>query len=97
MHLERRGYLPSATRDATEKANAVHRQDALKLITKQDKDMVPLVITYHPHLPPLQKILRCQNIILTLSRPGFFYAPVASGHIVPPFEYHVTLVLTAYY
>ena len=32
---------------------------------------------------------------LTLPRPGFFYSE-ARGYIVPPFENHVPLVLTAY-
>ena len=31
----------------------------------------------------------------TLSRPDFFGAPVARGRIVPPFENHVLLVVTA--
>ena len=34
---------------------------------------------------------------LIQSRPGFFSAPVARGHVVPPLENHVPLVLTAYY
>ena len=33
---------------------------------------------------------------LTRYRPGFFGAPVARGHIVPHFENHVPLELTAY-
>ena len=36
-------------------------------------------------------------MILDRIQARLFFAPVAWGHIVPPFENHVPLVITAYY
>ena len=59
LHLEQRGYSASATREAAERAKSVSRTEALTQRTKEDEDMVPwpLVATYHPNLPRLQRML----------------------------------------
>ena len=64
LHLEQRGYSESATREAAERAKSVPRTEALTQRPKEDEEMVPLVATYHPHLPRLQRILEDNKKIL---------------------------------
>ena len=49
--------LASATKEAAMAAKSVSRTVALAQRPKEDENMVPLVATYHPNLPRLQRIV----------------------------------------
>ena len=50
-----------------ERAKRITREEALETSRKKKSDRIPLVVNYHPDLPPLSKILRDHLPILHVS------------------------------
>ena len=57
-HLVKRGYRESAIQQQIGRASSVNRNIALTSSERDNTHRVPLVVTYHPELPNLSKILR---------------------------------------
>ena len=66
-HLINRGYGENEVQQQINKATRVHRDEALMPSETTNIGRIPLVVTYHPNLPPLHKILRKHLPILHLS------------------------------
>ena len=58
-----------------ERANRISREQALEMSGKNTTDRIPLVVTYHPDLPPLSKTLRDHLPILHVSERMKLAAP----------------------
>ena len=57
-HFAKRGYNPREVGEGIQKARGVARSDAIRYTKRVKSDRVPLVTTFHPHLPPVNHILR---------------------------------------
>lgn len=56
-HFKRRGYPSDLLSKAWDRAKTLTRSDTLKKQTKGDSQRIPLVLTYHEHLPPVVKLV----------------------------------------
>ena len=61
QHLVNRGYEEVEVQDQMDRATSVSREQALAISENKTSDRVPLVVTYHPELPCLGKIL-CDHL-----------------------------------
>ena len=52
------GYKPKTVKNQIIKAMSIPREALLKYQTKSKSDRTPLVLTYHPHLRPINKIVK---------------------------------------
>ena len=66
-HLDNRKYKDSIVKPQISKAASVPREETLTYKPKEKLNKIPLVTTYHPHLPKLGNIVRKHLPILHLS------------------------------
>ena len=66
-HLVNRGHGEMEIQRQIDRANRISRDQALETSGRKTTDRILLVVTYHPHLPPLSKILRDNLPILHVS------------------------------
>ena len=69
MHLVSRGHSAKKVQQAIDRARVVPRPCALeqKPINDATKSRIPLVVTFHPNLPPLRNITNDNHHILHTS------------------------------
>ena len=58
QYLVDRGYKDAETQQQIDRATSVSRTETLKMSENKNVERVPLVVTYHPYLPCLGRILR---------------------------------------
>ena len=63
-YLTERGYKRSFVQKRIRKARQVSRQDALRVKQRDRSEKVPFVVTYHPGLPNISKILKDLHPVL---------------------------------
>ena len=62
-----RNYNPKVIQDAFKRIEAVTREKALLRVEKKASEREPLVVTYHPSLPSLSKIVRKHHRVMIKS------------------------------
>ena len=58
QHLLSRHYHPKVIQRAFDKVEAIPREKALEKVKAKETNRIPLVITYHPNLPPVAATVR---------------------------------------
>ena len=53
-----RGYHPKIIQDAFERVKKIKRANALEKVSKSKERKTPLIITYHPAMPPISSIMK---------------------------------------
>ena len=75
LHLVNQGHGEMEIQRQIDRANKISRKQALQKSGKNTTDRIPLVLTYHPDLPLLNKILRDHLPILHVSERMKLAAP----------------------
>ena len=66
-YLQDRGYEGTELQHQIDRASNIDRNDALQTKQRNTTERTPMVVTYHPDLPPLSKILRKHLPVLHIS------------------------------
>ena len=66
-YLVRRGYDEDEVQSQIDKSSVLNREELLEEKRKESKQVTPFIVTYHPDLPPLNRILAKHQCIIDLS------------------------------
>ena len=66
-YLVQRGYSEEEVQSQLNRVADIDRRDLLISVEKKKKHATPLIVTYHPDLPPLNSVLRRHQCLIDLS------------------------------